>query len=32
MSESHPDDSTEQLGDRLHWLRAGVLGADDGIV
>jgi|SRR5215207_4374409 len=32
MSHGHPADSTEQLGDRLNWLRAGVLGANDGIV
>ena len=29
---SHPDDSANSIGDRLNWLRAGVLGANDGIV
>ncbi len=28
----HPDDSVNSIGDRLNWLRAGVLGANDGIV
>jgi VIT1/CCC1 family predicted Fe2+/Mn2+ transporter len=32
MSDTHPADSGEQLGNRLNWLRAGVLGANDGIV
>ena len=32
MNLTHPADSAEQLGDRLNWLRAGVLGANDGIV
>lgn len=32
MSTSHAADTTGQLGDRLNWLRAGVLGANDGIV
>jgi VIT1/CCC1 family predicted Fe2+/Mn2+ transporter len=32
LTESHPADSGTALGDRLNWLRAGVLGANDGIV
>lgn len=32
MSATHPNDDSGALGDRLNWLRAGVLGANDGIV
>lgn len=32
MTESHRFDQGGPLGDRLNWLRAGVLGANDGIV
>jgi VIT1/CCC1 family predicted Fe2+/Mn2+ transporter len=32
MTDEHPLDEPGQLGDRLNWLRAGVLGANDGIV
>lgn len=32
MTDSHPADNGGTLGDRLNWLRAGVLGANDGIV
>jgi VIT1/CCC1 family predicted Fe2+/Mn2+ transporter len=32
LSDNHQDDSSSTLGDRLNWLRAGVLGANDGIV
>ncbi|MGI8870900.1 MAG: VIT1/CCC1 transporter family protein [Mycobacteriales bacterium] len=32
QAEQHPEPHGESLGDRLNWLRAGVLGANDGIV
>ncbi|RSN59372.1 hypothetical protein DMH01_25790 [Amycolatopsis sp. WAC 04182] len=32
VSTSHPHEPHEDLGGRLNWLRAGVLGANDGIV
>ncbi len=32
MTVTHPADNDRALGDRLNWLRAGVLGANDGIV
>ncbi len=32
MTVTHPADSDHALGGRLNWLRAGVLGANDGIV
>jgi VIT1/CCC1 family predicted Fe2+/Mn2+ transporter len=32
MIDGHPHDRPGRLGDRLNWLRAGVLGANDGIV
>lgn len=32
MTDSHPLDDAGQLGERLNWLRAGVLGVNDGIV
>jgi VIT1/CCC1 family predicted Fe2+/Mn2+ transporter len=32
LTEGHSADNGNSLGDRLNWLRAGVLGANDGIV
>jgi VIT1/CCC1 family predicted Fe2+/Mn2+ transporter len=32
VTEGHSADNGNSLGDRLNWLRAGVLGANDGIV
>ncbi|MCA9860506.1 MAG: VIT family protein [Thermomicrobiales bacterium] len=32
MARDHATDQEESLGNRLNWLRAGVLGANDGIV